>query len=170
LCIVTSHHELNSREKWSNERTGIKFSDEINKKKGRLGELNPFYNKKHSPKTLAIIGAKSLINSSGEKNGMYAKGYLLRGNKNGGWFGGISDNKYGPEFNRTLRTKIRKRDNYTCAICYKKGLDVHHIDYDKKNNLDKNLITLYHKDHMKTNFNRIYWMIFLKKYINEKIK
>ncbi len=41
---------------------------------------------------------------------MYGKGYKLRGNKNGGWCGGISENPYDIEFNRTLRNKIRKRD------------------------------------------------------------
>jgi len=72
------------------------------------------------------------------------------------------------EFNRTLRNIIRKRDQYKCAICGGTGYDVHHIDYNKENNLEKNLITLCHRDHMKTNFNRESWIEYFKIHTNEK--
>ena len=68
-----------------------------------------------------------------------------------------------------IRKQIRKRDNYICQICSKtqkqnnRALDVHHIDYDKKNNKEGNLITLCQSCHMKTNANRNYW----KKYFKE---
>ncbi|TXH47080.1 MAG: HNH endonuclease, partial [Desulfurellales bacterium] len=39
----------------------------------------------------------------------------------------------------------------------KRKLQVHHIDYDKKNSHPDNLIALCHSCHMKTNFNRSYW-------------
>ena len=47
----------------------------------------------------------------------------------------------------------------------KRKLDVHHIDYDKKNNDPKNLISLCRKCHMKTNKNRKYWT----KYFQNKL-
>ena len=59
-----------------------------------------------------------------------------------------------------IRELIRKRDNYSCQICYRKGNFVHHIDYNKKNCKEKNLITLCHKCHSKTNFNRENWIIY----------
>jgi hypothetical protein len=66
------------------------------------------------------------------------------------WRGGL--NKPYPEvFTPDFRTKLRKRDNYTCQICglFKFGLDVHHIDKNKQNCIDRNLITLcrmYHRN------------------------
>lgn len=65
------------------------------------------------------------------------------------------------------RKKIRKRDNFQCQICslseeehlsvYGRVLDVHHIDYNKRNNKEINLITLCHYCNIKANFNRDYW-------------
>ena len=37
-----------------------------------------------------------------------------------------------------------------------------HIDYDKRNNDPKNLITLCHSCHSKTNYNRNYWINYFK--------
>jgi hypothetical protein len=41
-------------------------------------------------------------------------------------------------------------------------LDIHHIDYDKNNLQENNLISLCQKCHGKTNFNREYWFKILK--------
>ena len=76
------------------------------------------------------------------------------------------NNKYPEEFFR-IRPKIRKRDNYTCQICHRKfaiKLHIHHIDYNKKNNEEYNLISLCNSCHIKTNGNRIHW----RKYFDEK--
>jgi len=35
------------------------------------------------------------------------------------WKGGLSKNKYPIEFNRSLKMKIRERDNFTCQLCGK---------------------------------------------------
>jgi len=70
---------------------------------------------------------------------------------------------YGPEFTKSLRTEIRERDNNKCQLCSKPQeeqdtlLPVHHIDYNKKNCSDVNLITLCTKCHAKTMYNRKYW-------------
>ncbi len=74
---------------------------------------------------------------------------------------------YPEEWNERLKESIRQRDNYTCQECglhqdelegrFKK-LDVHHIDYDKDNLDPKNLITLCKGCHVKTNYNREYWI------------
>ena len=79
------------------------------------------------------------------------------------WRGGISFEPYGLEFNNMLKRKIRNRDNHTCQECgfskkelgYK--LHIHHIDYNKRNNLPNNLISLCKSCHSKTNFNREQW-------------
>jgi len=82
---------------------------------------------------------------------------------------------YTYEFNKELKEKIRKRDNYTCQICgineeehiskYRRVLHVHHIDYNKKNCLEDNLISLCNSCHTETNYNRNYWKEFYEKKI-----
>jgi mannose-6-phosphate isomerase-like protein (cupin superfamily)/5-methylcytosine-specific restriction endonuclease McrA len=68
---------------------------------------------------------------------------------------------YPVEFSRRLRRHIRKRDDYCCVLCgvSKKGqgLPVHHIDYDKGNNDEANLISLCARCHGLTNFCRGFW-------------
>jgi len=79
------------------------------------------------------------------------------------WQGGLSFEPYGIEFNDELRSQIRERDNHTCQECQHTEkqlgciLDVHHIDYDKKNNSPENLISLCRSCHSQTNFGREDW-------------
>ena len=86
---------------------------------------------------------------------------------NPNWQGGLSFEPYSLEWTETLKEEIRKRDNYRCAICYKSGKDVHHIDYNKQNCSKHNLITLCIGCNSKVNFNRDYWKNYL---INIKYK
>ncbi len=80
----------------------------------------------------------------------------MTGDNNPQWVGGHTK-IYGAEWTRGLRKSIRGRDNYKCQICGCEGIDVHHIDYDKFNNLPSNLITLCHSCHTKTNTERDWW-------------
>lgn len=85
----------------------------------------------------------------------------LRGEGSPHWLGGISREPYSWEFNEELRERIRQRENHKCFICWLSGngkaLQVHHIDYDKKNNDLSNLCALCPSCHGATNFNRDYW-------------
>lgn len=86
--------------------------------------------------------------------------------------------EYGEEFNQELKYKILKRDNYQCCECGKSNyihkkytgisLSIHHIDYDKKNNKEGNLISLCSSCHIKTNFNRNEWETYFKNKIIQK--
>lgn len=69
---------------------------------------------------------------------------------------GNSHLPYPPEWHQ-IRKIIRQRDKYRCIICLKFGKIVHHIDYNKKNCEENNLITLCIKHHIITNSNRDYW-------------
>ena len=75
--------------------------------------------------------------------------------------------EYGAEFDNVLKEQVRFRDNYKCQICgcsqleNGKQLDVHHIDYDKKNCKISNLISLCVSCHRKTNARREYWKNYL---------
>jgi len=157
-------HKKESKDKIAKANKGRKFSAEVNKKKGLPGELNAFYGRKHTSESRAKI-SENHRDCKGEKNPMFGEGEKIKGEKNGSWKGGISVNEYGEEFNEDLKTKIRKRDKFRCAICKKNGYDVHHVDYNKKNNVEENLITLCRSDHAKTNFNRDSWELYFKNYI-----
>lgn len=92
---------------------------------------------------------------------------------NPAWRGGISYKDYSFRFDNILRESIRKRDKYICQICgihqdkLKRKLDVHHIDYNKENCKENNLISLCVHCHMKTNKNREEWKNFLERGYND---
>jgi hypothetical protein len=81
--------------------------------------------------------------------------------------------EYGADFDSSLKEQIRQKDHYKCQICgcsqleNGRQLDIHHIDYNKKNNKFYNLITLCISCHSKTNFNRTYWKEFFVGVISE---
>ena len=85
----------------------------------------------------------------------------LSGENSPAWLGGASFEPYTPEFNNGFKTIVRERDDYTCAVCGKKGKCVHHIDYDKENTTLENCITLCRSCHGKTNTDRAKWQYIL---------
>jgi hypothetical protein len=156
-------------------------------------EDNPFYKKHHLEVTKNIISNKlkakwadpkyraKMVNRKGFTGHRHSTESLAKlrqahldlcrlGDKAPGWRGGLTLQPYCISFNYRLRTKIRVRDNYTCQLCYCKQcgrkLSIHHIDYDKMNIEQTNLITLCLPCHTKTNFNREYWV----KYFNNIIE
>jgi 5-methylcytosine-specific restriction endonuclease McrA len=78
----------------------------------------------------------------------------MRLEKHPNWRGGISQEDYGLRWNEKLKESIRKRDGYSCMMCsrpqsmFKRKLDVHHIDENKKNSVPENLISLCMSCHM----------------------
>ena len=81
-----------------------------------------------------------------------------RGENSSAWRGGIAFEPYSFEFNKELKKQIKERDNYTCQICgSKENLCVHHIDYDKKNSEQENLIVLCVSCNSKVNSQRAFW-------------
>lgn len=78
--------------------------------------------------------------------------------------------KYPIGWNKTFKEQIRYRDGYRCQLCgipeaeCSTSLHVHHIDYEKMNINDSNLISLCNSCHAKTNSNREYW----KQYFSPK--
>jgi mannose-6-phosphate isomerase-like protein (cupin superfamily) len=82
-----------------------------------------------------------------------------------------ADYKYARGFNKGLKERIKERDDNCCLMCgSKSSLEIHHVDYNKKNNEDNNLITLCKKCHNITNFNREFWtQVFIGLNSNSKI-
>jgi len=81
----------------------------------------------------------------------YAIGRGVSGSSNTHWIDGRSRKKKGAEdynfeFSDSLKTTIKKRDNFRCRKCDEDGskfrLFIHHIDFNKKNNSIDNLVTV----------------------------
>ena len=124
---------------------------------------------KHNKKQLKIL--KKYSGKYGFQKGHLKFGGkdLQRGEKCIFWKGGISFEPYSVDWTDDLRRAIRKRDKYTCQVCGKEpAIIVHHIDYNKKNCNSDNLITLCRKCHAKTNYDRDYWINFLKSFHNRE--
>jgi len=156
------------RKKISNANRGRKVSEETKRKisqsnKGRVGlkgKDNPWYGKKHRQDSKDKMRVAHIGKPTWNKD--------ICGNRSHSWKGGVSKLPYTYDWNR-VSEEMKKRDNYRCQECNEgsKGkLAVHHIDYDKKNNKEDNLITLCLKCNSRANWNRDYW----KKYYGSKIK
>lgn len=95
------------------------------------------------------------------------------------WKGGYRNGDYLGKFTKYLKELIRKRDNYRCQECFrhqdelfdtsgrKYKLNVHHIDYDKGNNDENNLISLCRSCHSQTNYKRENWTNYYQLKIKE---
>jgi len=100
---------------------------------------------------------------------------LVGGENNGNWQGGKSFEIYPQAFSKSLKERIRTKDNHTCQECkfienqLEKKLHIHHIDYNKQNNDENNLISLCNSCHAQTNFKRKDWTKYLKNKILETI-
>jgi len=148
------------------------------------GEKNPFFGMHHSKKSKQQIRDSNYhTNIEGKNNPFYGKKHKLEsrekislsnggsGNLEVGW------NDYPLEFNDILRNKIRKRDNAcqgrSCSMTrglhftvYKRNLEIHHVDYNKHNCEESNLITLCKRCNIQANKDKIFW----QKYYMEKVK
>jgi hypothetical protein len=136
----------------------------------RIKEKNPFFGKQHSEE-YKKWASESRLGKVSYSDEQYKKKVenQPRGENCHLWKGGVSFEPYNESFNNKLKKKIKNRDNYTC-YCGKQSqkLAVHHIDYDKQNSDERNLISLCYTCHSKTNFNREKWKIFFESLIQEK--
>jgi len=88
---------------------------------------------------------------------------------------GEGNKPYPLEFNDKLKSKIKERDDYICQKCYITEeqhitiygikLSIHHIDYNKENCKEENLITLCNECNLRINFNRKYWTEYFRSII-----
>ncbi len=171
------------------KESNIKYFKEYSEK--RLGKNNSFYGKKHTKETKEKIkNSKYHKDLKGKNNPNYSnnklKGHKMtkeqcikiskakKRDKNPAWIDGRSYFPYPSEFNDKLRNKIRKRDNYECQNCdmtqkehfivYGRDIEVHHIDYNRKNCNENNLTTLCKQCNLRANYNRNYWKEYFKRY------
>ncbi len=162
--MFNKHHTEKTKEKISKAKKGKKSSNYID------GRTNKKYYCKICNNKISIF------------SGIYQRGICwncsrkevgkkIRGKNHGNWQDGKSFEEYGAGFDNALKEQVRFRDKYKCQVCGCSQLengrqfDVHHINYNKKNNNINNLIALCISCHTKTGINRNYW----KKYFNEVI-
>jgi 5-methylcytosine-specific restriction endonuclease McrA len=126
----------------------------------RSGENNSFFGKTHTDETKQYLKETKLgkWSYSAEQKNKQTENTPRREN-HPNWQGGIANGEYGPEFNKLLKLEIKESYNFTCQLCNitNTDLDIHHIDYDKNNNISANLIPLCKTCHGKTNYNRNRW-------------
>jgi hypothetical protein len=126
----------------------------------RSGKLNPMYGKKHTEETKLKISKSEKLE------------------KNHRWLGGLSFEPYCPKFNKEFKNLVKLRDNFCCLNCgiseqkyiliNRKGLSVHHIDYNKKNTCLKNCCTLCNLCNLKANKNREEWKNWYQEILSQK--
>lgn len=175
--IKGNHHSEETKRKISLSHKGMKFSEEhkLNLRKPRSEVVRLKMSKAHKGKKLSEktkenigIGLKRAYKECKrrryhtEETKIKLRKYV--GEKASNWKGGISFEPYGIAFNNQLKAYIRWMDNFTCQQCgipeaelgYQ--LHIHHIDFNKKNNIIQNLISLCNTCHGQTNFNRQDWI------------
>ncbi|MEA3421342.1 MAG: NUMOD3 domain-containing DNA-binding protein [Acidobacteriota bacterium] len=197
------HHSLESRKKIGKFHKGKIVSEETRKKlseagkgnipwmKGKFhskesrkkmsdalkGEKHHFFGKHFSEEHKRKISEANMgkkISEETRKKLSESHIGLNVGENNSNWHGGISFEPYTPDFNEQFKKKIRKRDNYCCAICdkpqkeLKRQLAIHHIDYNKINSFPQNCISLCESCHTKTGINRTQWTTFFQSLLKEK--
>jgi hypothetical protein len=142
-------------------------------KKNRLGKTGYKHTQETKDKIRNIINEKySLGTVMGYQKGHKRCGGVLFKKGQMPWNTGkdLGGNKssYPSIFHRkSFRIGIRKRDNYQCQNCgiteeehiivFGIALSIHHIDYDKTNCCEENLITVCHACNMRANHFRSYW-------------
>jgi len=137
----------------------------------RFGKDHPSYGKHHSVETKNKM-------SEAMKGRHYSEEHrrkisqAKKGNQNPNWNSGSSFLPYSLEWTRELRQFIKDRDNNECqnpyCDCKTKGLTVHHIDYNKQNCSQFNLITLCRSCNIRVNTDRKEWKRLLRKILWSK--
>ena len=132
---------------------GRKLSDAH---KLKIGKASRDWHIKNKYTEKGKIRSQNISNSLKGRNfhgiGQFKKGEMS-GEKHPRWRGGIWKKGYTSEFSNEIKYKIRERDSFTCQECFMlekeigQNLDVHHIDFNKKNNEIQNLISLCRRCH-----------------------
>lgn len=108
------------------------------------------------------------LKARGKKNPEHSRRMLGKNNPN--WQNGKSFEPYSPEFNKILKKKIKKKYDFTCQLCgdkrlkntKKKFLCVHHINHNKKDCGEENLIPLCNLCNSSVNKSREDWTNFFQ--------
>jgi hypothetical protein len=138
----------------------------------RYQEHNPCWRNGSSTTFCLDCGKKLITRKFIKKRCRLCADHIKIGIGNPNWKDGSSFNPYPKRFNQQLKEKIRVRDNFICQLCgvpeleLNRNLHNHHIDYNKENCKESNLISLCHKCNSIVNGKRDYY----KQYFQNKLK
>jgi hypothetical protein len=144
------------------------------------GKNNPNYGNRWSKKQKIkqSLITKSAMKSEEIRKKLRDNHYDCNGKNNPNYIDGRNEVLYPNKFLK-IRIRIRNRDEHNCQNpecnmtekehlkLIGRVLDIHHIDYNKENCSEDNLITLCHWCNAKANYNRDYWYAYFR-YIMEK--
>ena len=131
----------------------------------RIGKSAPGYKDGHTLKQNHCVDCDKKIRWNAIRC-VTCFGISNSGTNNSNYVHGNGYKRYPLVFNNRLKNKIRKRQNYTCQNCkisenkYGQKLSIHHIDYNKENCAEINLITVCNLCNVKANYNRDYWFAY----------
>ena len=120
------------------------FLNDEEKEKGHCSRCNKdfFYGRKNLHKDQKRIYCSLICSRNGNNNGHAIK----------------SNSPIYPREFRKIKPFIRNRDSYKCIMCDSgDNLEVHHINYDKQDCNDLNLVTLCKRCHTLTHYERPFW-------------
>lgn len=188
MSPVGFKHSEESKRKISEACKGIKFTEEHKKKLSEAklrnhirywkGKKRRMWSDEHKRKMSEANKGKTygrvykpLSEEHKKKISLANKGrehHEIKGEKHPCFNNWSSFEPYSKEFNNKLKERIRKKYGYRCVECnftekqlgYK--LASHHIDYNKQNNSEENLIPLCKSCHAQTNFKREDWIEYFK--------
>ncbi len=138
-----------------------------NKKRPNFsGENHPHFGKKFPEHSKRMSGKNHPM--FGKKSSMKTR--IKQSLAKGGTGIPYENNEYPKKFSQKLRKKIRIRDDFKCQCCglsekdhltkFKQILSVHHIDYNKQNCEENNLITTCKTCNNNANGNKDYWFAY----------
>lgn len=167
---------------------GAKYCSRDCRRRGQIGKKKPNCSgdKIHTWKGGITLQPKFCMDCGkklGDHRSLRCQSCAKKADLHPNWKDGIANFPYSPSFTAELKSRIRQRDNYECQLCnlteeehivvYGRNLCPHHIDYDKQNSDETNLITLCNQCNLRVNYNRTYWTeIFvnkIKEKYNEKV-
>ncbi len=150
-----------TKRKMSEAQKGKRHSEETKKKLSDFFKGKPLSDETKRKMSTAHKGKSNWT----EENKLFKE-------KNPAWNGGSSFQPYSSEFTDELKRFIKDRDNNECQNPYcdhrVEILNIHHIDYNKENSNQFNLITLCSPCNVKANGNRKEWRRFYKRIIWSK--
>jgi hypothetical protein len=176
-----------SRRKNRKSHLGKKWGFHTKDTREKLGKIRKEYIKRHPG---CLSGNNNPNYGNGEKIRQLAskltteersKKWGIIGENNSRWNPNREEvlKGYSLKWTTELKDYIRQRDSFICQLCgiteedlkernnkYVKHLRVHHIDYDKENCEEVNLVALCNSCNCRVNNKRTHWREFFNQYIN----